>query len=211
MQKKINLEKKCISTNDKIIRKELKERIKNIYNSSPVRIIEELFLEDGATRIDIAVVNGILHGYEIKSDLDTLVRLPKQMSAYNSVFDKITLVVGEQHLHESFRLIPDWWGVLIAKTNQENGMVYFNEVREASENPHQEKISIVKLLWKNEALELLDSIGGAYGYRTKTKDIIHERISNVLDLNTIKTKVRKTLLLSRSNWRVETAPMLNGD
>lgn len=207
---KLNSKNRHMLTTDKIIRVELKKIIEKKYDNSAVRIIEEFSIDDKATRIDIAVVNGILHGYEIKSDLDTLVRLPKQMSAYNSVFDQITLVVGVQHLYDAFNLIPDHWGVMVAKTN-EDGSVYFNLIREASDNDAQQKLSIAKLLWKHEALEVLEDIDSVYGYKSKSKDVIHERISNLLDLDTLKNTVRKTLLLSRTDWRAGTIPVLNGD
>jgi len=38
----------------------------------------------GASRIDRAVVNGSVHGYEIKSETDDLTRLPAQARAYCS-------------------------------------------------------------------------------------------------------------------------------
>ena len=123
---KSNSKNKHTLTTDKIIRTELKELITKKYSSSAVRVIEEFCLEDRATRIDIAVVNGILHGYEIKSDLDTLLRLPKQMNSYNSVFDQITLVVGIQHLYEAFNLIPDHWGVMVAKIDNSGNKLYSN-------------------------------------------------------------------------------------
>jgi len=207
---KLNSKDKPTLTTDKLIRTELKLVIEKKYSSSAVRVIEEFCLEDRTTRIDIAVINGILHGYEIKSDIDTLLRLPKQMSSYNSVFDQITLVVGNQHLYEAFNLIPDHWGVMVAKIDIA-GKVYFNTLREASDNQSQNKLSIAKLLWKHEAVELLEDIGFAYGYKSKSKDIIHERISNILDLDTLKNKVRKTLLSSRTDWRSGTIPVLNGD
>ncbi len=37
-------------------------------------VIEELGLCRGQVRVDVAVVNGLLHGYEIKSDRDSLRR-----------------------------------------------------------------------------------------------------------------------------------------
>lgn len=43
--------------------------------------------------LDITTNNII--GYEIKSDLDSYVRLPKQINGYNSVCQKIYVVVGE--------------------------------------------------------------------------------------------------------------------
>ena len=43
---------------------------------------------------DIAVINCSIHGYEIKSDLDTLMRLPQQLEFYAMTLQKLTLVVG---------------------------------------------------------------------------------------------------------------------
>ncbi len=204
------LKSKYTLTTDKIIRQELKKSIEKKYKDAPVRIIEELCLDDHSTRIDIAVVNGILHGYEIKSDLDTLERLPKQMNSYNSIFDQITLVVGSQHLYDAFNLVPDHWGIMVAKIDGK-GSVYFNHIRTASENTSQEKLPIARLLWRNEAIHLLEEIGGAKGYRSKSRDLIHNRISDLLDLNTLKERVRETLLLSRTDWRSGTVPVLYGD
>ena len=72
--------------------------------------IEELGICQGRTGIDIAVVNRELHGYEIKSDRDSLRRLPIQVKMYSKVVSKATIVVGYRHLAESLAAIPSWWG-----------------------------------------------------------------------------------------------------
>src|SRR3972149_9340893 len=93
---------KLISTNDLIIRSALKEDLRKRHaQDNKLRIIEELGVNHGTARIDIAVVNGIMHGYEIKSDQDTLQRLPEQMNIFNAVFNKVTLVVGKSHLYDA--------------------------------------------------------------------------------------------------------------
>ena len=56
-----------ISTNDIIIRSALKKYLTNRHaQDEKVRIIEELGVQHGTARVDIVVVNGIMHGYEIK-------------------------------------------------------------------------------------------------------------------------------------------------
>ena len=52
--------------------------------------------EPWQVRIDIAVVKGALHGFEIKSDFDNLKRLARQVDLYSQVLDRATLVVGER-------------------------------------------------------------------------------------------------------------------
>jgi hypothetical protein len=197
-------------TNDKVIRKALKLHLDSLHTGNPkLRIIEELGVEHGAARIDVAVINGVLHGYEIKSDRDTLLRLPEQMGMYNSVFDQITLVVGKTHLYEAINLVPDWWGLTIAKISA-NDSVVFNEIRAAKSNSGQNSLSVARLLWRNEALELLERVGEANGYRSKSRSLIYEKLSAVFDQETLEEKVRDTLYF-REAWRSAAPPVLNGD
>ncbi len=147
---------KMATTNDKIIRavlrnvldKDLKEY--RAESGQPAEILEELGVRHGTSRIDIVVINGILHGYEIKSDRDTLKRLPEQMAEFNAVFDKLTLVVGKRHLYDAVNIIPDWWGIIVAKIDV-NCKVFFQTIREAEDNQDQVGVSIARLLWKEEA------------------------------------------------------------
>src|SRR4029077_13805561 len=60
---------------------------------------------------DVAVVNGALDGFELKSDRDRLDRLARQSEIYGAVFDRMTLVVGPRHERQAARMIPDWWGL----------------------------------------------------------------------------------------------------
>lgn len=190
-----------IQTNDTIIRKALIDRLSKEYAAYPnYRIIPELGLWHGASRIDVAVVNGILHGFEIKSDRDTLARLPEQMGIYNSVFDKVTLVVGSSHLIDAFRRIPEWWGIETAHVS-ENGLVFFNTIRGPKDNPEQDDISIARLLWRREALDLLESVGKADGVRSKSRDAIYARVAGSIELETLKKYVRNVLQGSRQGWR----------
>jgi hypothetical protein len=198
-----------VTTNDKIIRTTLKADLNKLHaGDDKLRIIEEFGIEHGAIRIDIAVVNGLLHGYEIKSDRDTLLRLPDQMDAYNSVFDQVTLVVGKQHLCDAIRLVPDWWGITVAKIGAEQSVV-LNRIRKAKDNPGQSSIAIARLLWRGEALRILEETGRADGLRSKPRELIYERLSSVLDQRTLEEKVRE-ILFFRGDWRSDAPLVLNG-
>src|SRR5262245_39425246 len=78
------------------------------------RLVEEMGIWSGSVRIDIALINGSLSGYELKSDSDTLERLPRQLAIYGRVFDYLHLVVGKRHADKARALLPDWWGVKVA-------------------------------------------------------------------------------------------------
>lgn len=195
-----------VSTNDKIIRRALRTILdKDLKkyspkNVNPTKVFEEFGVRHGTARIDIAVINGVMYGYEIKSDRDTLKRLSEQVNEYNAVFDKLTLVVGKRHLYDAIKLVPDWWGIIVAKINI-NDKVIFNTIRKAENNPGQKQISIARLLWKEEALQILEKQNKAMGFRSKPRDLIYERLASVLDTKTLKKQVRHTLLVSRKDWR----------
>lgn len=198
-----------IPTNDMIIRYALKRELINHHKKDKkVRIIEELGVQHGDARVDIAIVNGIMHGYEIKSDQDTLRRLPEQINIFNSVFDKITLIVGKNHLYQAIKIIPEWWGVTIAKIGN-NGSVLFNVIREEEFNKDQNSISIARLLWREEALNILEKNNKAKGFYSKPRSFIYEKLANILDQKTLNKEVRETLFL-RTDWRPE-APLLIND
>src|SRR6266478_524890 len=81
--------------NDDSIRSALRSRLQNQHaGQSDTAFLEELGLCGGRVRVDIAVVNGLLCGYEIKSDRDTLRRLSTQIDVYGKVLDRAILVVG---------------------------------------------------------------------------------------------------------------------
>jgi len=204
-----NILHKIDPTSDVVIRSTLKKKLENRHaKDKKVRIIEELGIRHGAARIDIAVVNGKMHGYEIKSDQDTLQRLPEQIEIFNSVFDKVTLVVGKRHLYNAINIVPDWWGVIVAKIDKNNSVV-FNVIRKGENNRDQDGISVAKLLWREEALGILEEMGEADGLYSKPRSFIYEKLSSVCDRKTLGKKVRETLFF-REEWRPDAPLILNG-
>jgi hypothetical protein len=190
---------KMKNTKDKNIRETLRNILAKELETSrnrtghPAHIFFELGVDHGKCRIDIATINGTTHGYEIKSDADTLDRLPEQADAYNKVFDMVTLVVGESHIIEALTVIPDWWGVKLAK-GADDGTVKLSTIRKPARNPIQNKLSIARLLWKKEAIDLLGSIGKDYGVRTKRRELVYEHLAAVMDKARLKEAVAERLL-----------------
>jgi len=215
MQTNISINK-LVPTNDRIIRKALRTVLEkglekyNLENKHSAKIFEEFGVRHGIARIDVAVINGVMHGYEIKSDRDTLERLSEQMNEYSAVFDKITLVVGRRHLYNAINIVPDWWGIMVAKIDV-NHEIFFQIIREAEDNQNQIGISIARLLWREEALQILEERNKANGVRSKPREFIYGRLADVLDTDTLKEKVKYTLLVSRGDWRSGMPLVLSGD
>lgn len=206
-------DQKNFSTNDKSIRVALRkilEKKLETYraNGSNAEIFEELGVQHGTARIDFAIVNGIMHGYEIKSDRDTLERLPDQIKEFSSVFDELTLVVGKRYLYEAVHIIPDWWGIMVAKTDTD-GDVVLQTIREPEKNKKPVGISIARLLWREEALHMLEERNKAEGLRYKPREFIYEKLAHEVDTDTLKKQVSE-VLVSREGWRADLQLVTNG-
>src|SRR4051812_4946444 len=81
-------------------------------------VLDELGICEGAARADVAVVNGSLAAFEIKSDRDTLARLPAQAEAYQRVFDQVTIIVGGRYIERIVEAVPDSWGIVQAAESE---------------------------------------------------------------------------------------------
>lgn len=196
-------------TNDRDIRNILMQDLALKHAQDPsVRIIEELGVNHGSARVDIAVVNGVMHGYEIKSDADTLYRLPGQISAYNAVFDKITIVVGLAHIYHVIEMVPEWWGITIAREDCDKRLI-LSPIRLAEDNKTQDSLSIARLLWKEEALDILLECNEIDGYRSKPRNIVYQKLASIMDQNSLEDRVRK-ILFTREHWRSGSPLALNG-
>src|SRR5438093_602201 len=99
--------------NDALIRERFhKQRLWRFHASPNTLVVDELGLKHGKCRADIAVINGHLAGYEIKSDEDSLDRLEEQVEVYSAVFDRATVVVGTKHVGSIRSVVPRWWGIV---------------------------------------------------------------------------------------------------
>jgi len=162
-------------------------------------VIDELGLKHGKCRADIAVINGHLSGFEIKSDKDSLVRLTGQINNYNRIFDYSTLIVGTSHIEKAFSIIPPWWGVINC-TKGKRGAVSFKTIRRAKRNKQTDPKSIAQLLWRNEVEEILVQHGVSNKALRQRRTILYEQLAKYLDTNDLRVAV-KSYLKKRTDWR----------
>jgi hypothetical protein len=69
-------------------------------------LINEMVYANWSRRADLAVANGHLHAFEIKSDFDSLRRLEGQIAIYLQRFDKLTVVVAPKYLTSVLEMTP---------------------------------------------------------------------------------------------------------
>ena len=154
-------------------------------------LVEELGLCRGRVRIDMAVVDSQLHGYEIKSDCDNLARLKAQAEVYDKILDRVTLVVGDRYLELGSAIVPAWWGVLHVQPFA--GEMCFKIVRPAKKNPERDPCSLVELLWLDNAIKLLETREAVRGVRGKPRRMVWDRVCNHFSIDEIADAVRAQL------------------
>lgn len=182
---------------DAEIRPFLRQRLEQLYAGEKVILIDEFPLHGGDIRADIVAMNGSLHGYEIKSDRDTLDRLPRQVGAYSGVFDRASIVVSEKHLKPARLLLPEWWEILLVQCV--GGGVCFKCLRRSKPNPSRQGMALASLLWKAEALSLLTSLGLDSGMRAANMSEIMDRLVENVPVKELAHQVRHKLL-ARGDW-----------
>ncbi len=192
---------------DQDIRSVLNQKLEKKYRDADTIIINELGLLQGLCRVDVAVINGIIHGYEIKSEADTLERLPLQAEYYSKVMDKLTLVCSESHFDDAIKIIPDWWGIKVAKRTKQNNIKLYT-YRTEHKNKNVDPAALIELLWKNEVSDLLIEKGLPNNIIHKNKSFLYELCVNEYSLKDLKDNVRLKLK-TRTNWRDHEPLLLN--
>jgi len=186
--------------NDELIRESFHRQVLQRYQTSAdALVLDELGLCHGKCRADIAVVNGSLTGYEIKSDQDSLERLHEQIKAYSAVFDRAIVITGTKHRDPILAQLPKWWGVIVCDQGRRGG-IRFAIWRRAQWNKRVDPVAIAQLLWKAEATEILEGLGEPSSISRQRRSLLYERLARMIDLAELKRRVRECLKL-RKNWR----------
>ena len=179
-----------------------KTEVRRILEADPSSlVVDELGLFEGKYRIDVAVINIKLHGYEIKSRLDNLDRLPTQQDSYSRIFDRMTLVADEHHVARAVTIVPPWWGLIAV--SMKDGVPHLNEIWPSRQNLNVEPHALCQLLWRDEALQLLKDLGLASGLRTKSRRLMWRALAAVLAPDELKIAVHKALK-ARQGWSCST-------
>jgi hypothetical protein len=168
------------------------------------RVIPELDLCQASARIDLAVVNGRMIGWEIKSAQDTLARLPRQSEVYSRIFDRVWLVAAPRHIGPAMDTLPPWWGVMEATTDGSPGACRLRVIRPSRLNRGVDPGSLVRLLWRDEVLDELRRLGLVQGLeRAPRRELwcaLAAATPRRISVAQLRARVRERLKI-REGWR----------
>lgn len=167
-------------------------------------MIDELGLAHAQSRIDLAVFNGHLHGYEIKSAVDTLDRLPRQLAIYTRALQKLTLVVATRHLDAAEAIAPDWCGLTEIVEGPRGGMTFASR-RRARLNPGLDPFMLAHLLWHQEAQDLLRARGASEADVNAPRKRLYRLLADEVPVRELAPAI-KAAMASRTRWRDHPRP-----
>lgn len=196
--KRPKLRDKCIR--DALVHKRLRRHL----SRPDTLLIHELGLAHARKRIDLATVNGSIHGFEIKSEQDSLERLPNQLEIYCQTMQKLTLVVAARHVEKAQLMAPDWASIWEVRSGPRGGL-HFNVRQAGRRNPSVDLFLLAHLLWRDEVHSYLRMRGAsAKELRAPRVELYRQLVSQVSERELV--AFIKSSMMQRQAWRDHSRP-----
>ncbi|EPZ0267921.1 ABC transporter [Serratia marcescens] len=145
-------------------------------------IINEMVVANWSRRADLAVANGHLQAFEIKSDFDSLKRLDGQLEIFTSRFEKVTVVCAPKFTYEVKKKVTPEVGV-IEYLHDSKG-VRFKIVQRGRTSPIANKKIYISFLLKKELQSLL--VESNIKYFSESGRGVLEKIAENISLSKIR-------------------------
>lgn len=176
-----------------------KKKLRHYHECPNTLVIDELGVAHGKNRADIAVLNGTIHGFEIKSSKDTLSRLPEQINEYSRCFEKVSIIAAPNHIERLKLMLPSWCGLILA-TKGAKGAITFKTIRRAQKNPKIEIYAMAHFLWRKEIIEILTQLGESENNLKLSREKLYKLLPESTTTKQL-TKLIKAKFMSRTAWR----------
>ncbi|MCA4727204.1 sce7726 family protein [Mycolicibacterium fortuitum] len=183
---------------DKDIRLALAAAIGRQYRDSDYLLVPEVDIICGIPgRIDALLVADRIWGFEIKSDLDTLRRLPRQLEAYGPVLERGTLVAAARHIEGVEKLLPPWWGIWVVIDRA--GTAALTVHRSGKTNPGLSLHAVAEFIPREGLVRHLRT----QGVRGYSKYSVYELRDQVVRLHSRREflSLARWVMSSRGDWR----------
>lgn len=157
-------------------------------------IIHEMKVYRPTARVDVAVVNGEIAAFEIKSDVDNFARLKDQIAGYSAVFDRVSIVTTSRQVKLARQKIPSWWGIAVS-----DGLSISTK-RTAKRNPHRQLTSLLFSLNKSELIAILLENNASQGHSSCSIPTLIQLAVQRIPENDIRASCRNVLKRRRGRY-----------
>ena len=147
--------------------------------------------------MDALLVADRISGFEIKSDVDSLTRLPRQIEAYGAVVERAVLVVGDRHLAAGRAAVPSWWTIWGARWQGEE--VVIREVRRGRLNPNLNPLAVTSFMSRDDLSDALRDRGFTRLSTYSVDELRQLLASNVSARETV--RLARSAMLGNQLWR----------
>ena len=131
----------------------------------------------------------------------SLHRLPGQIEAYGKVVDRATLIAADRHIEHALGLLPEWWGV-ISVTQTARAGIQFKRLRSERANRSLQKLSLARLLWRGEIVDLLGTLGAEAIPEELGAQLCMRNVVSRVPMTQLRKDCPRETLKSRTNWRI---------
>ncbi|MTI47969.1 MAG: sce7726 family protein [Firmicutes bacterium] len=153
---------------------------------------------DNSSRVDLCRVNGKSIAYEIKSDLDNLDRLNKQIEDYSKIFEFTYVTTTKAQLSKVLDIIPDFCGVQLYRLEGEK--CFFSYPKKAEKSPNIKPSSQVNSLSSKDIEFILKEL--AFKKIPSTRSEREEALLSSFGEKTINKMFKKAIQNKYKNqWR----------
>lgn len=183
---------------DPDLRAALTDRVARQYAGKEYLLVPELDVyawEPG--RLDAMLITDRLHGFEIKSDVDSLRRLPRQVEIYGPYLERATLITTGRHLEAAASMVPPWWGLWTVSRRRDQLSV--KVVRAGRLNSSVDPYAVSTFIYREALVKFLRDRGATglskldmWGLRTLLVQSYSRR--QVLEL-------ARSVMLAHRGWR----------
>lgn len=126
----------------------------------------------GKSKADLVIVNGTSTAYEIKSERDSIARLPKQIDDYRSHFSRVVVVASANRVRQIEDLVPADVGILTLSRR-----MALQTVRDPIARPDLvDPASLINSLRVSEARSVVEHLGDDF------PDVANTSIRRVLNV-----------------------------
>lgn len=112
-------------------------------------------LNAGTSRLDLCKINNSSIAYEIKTDLDNLKRLKKQINDYLKIFEKVFIICSKSKINNIAEKIPNECGIYSYRTTK-TGKYIFKLEKNAKKSENINPLIQLNLLTKKQLLNILN-------------------------------------------------------
>jgi hypothetical protein len=181
-----------------------RKALRAFHRCNDTLVIDELGLAHAKARVDVAVINGCVQGFEIKSAADTLTRLPQQLELYEACLEKLTIVCADKHIAGVRELAPRWCGITKVTKGPRGGIVFIT-MREPKRNPNIQAYRLAHLLWRSEAVAILAQANASPKVLRAPRKTLYRSLAAKFSVPEITAFIKESMAL-RQDWRPHQSP-----